>query len=324
MLERTTKLIHNIITEHDNFLVVAHQNPDGDAVGSLSAMAGMLQSLGKKFQLFCVSPIPAQFHYIPYILETSQDTELFKQNWGAIIVCDSGDLKYAGIEPFLPKEKIYPLINIDHHRTNAGYGDYKLIIEQASSTTEVIYYYMVQNGIRITPDIATALLTGLFTDTTNFSNSGTSRKALSIASSLVKKGAHISLIRKNLLHDKRFETLKIWGIILNRLMHDEKTDMVYTYVTQEDMNIYHITEPELEGIANLMNNLSEGRATLVFRERNDNTIKISMRTTRDDIDVSHIAHAFGGGGHKKAAGFSVSGTMDSALREVLSTIEKMA
>jgi phosphoesterase RecJ-like protein len=322
MPQRIAKLIHNHITERNRFLVVTHQNPDGDAIGSVSAMTQWLKSIGKDITIFCVTSIPQNLMFLTHADEISHSHDVWKQPYDAIILLDSGDLTYAGVHELIPlHQPETPIINIDHHQSNQNYGLLNFVFHHASSATEVLYYFFEFNDIEITVPIATSLFTGLVTDTTNFSNLGTSKKALHIASSLVKKGAQLKLVRKYILQDKTFCTLKLWGIVLNRLAIHEKTNTAYTYITQEDLKTCGTTDEEIEGVSNLLNHLNEGKAAFVFKERSTGEIKVSMRTTCDDIDLAKIAQQFGGGGHKKAAGFSVAGPIATAIEDVMEKIQ---
>jgi len=325
MPQRTAKQIHEKILEKDNFLLITHQNPDADAIGSVSALGQFLASINKKYTIFCVTPVSQQFHFLRHARDVVNHESVWKKEYGVVIICDSGDLRYAGVDEYI---KILPskptLINIDHHASNENFGDYNLVIEAASSTTEIIYNFFKYNEVEITNTMATALLSGLITDTNNFSNAGTSRQALSVASSLVKRGAQLNLIRKNLVNNRPTSIFKLWGRVLSRLDYHNETDIVYTYITQKDLQECGANEEETEGIANLLNHLDEGKASMVIREKPDGSMKTSLRTTKEDVDVSKLAQYFEGGGHKKAAGFSLKGPTDVALKNIWFTLEKFA
>ena len=170
--------------------------------------------------------------------------------------------------------------------------------------------------------MALALLTGLITDTENFSNPGTTEHSLKVASELIRHGANFNSLKNWFLHDKPVEALKLWGVALSRLTKNESLDIVYTFITLEDLKTHNASEAESEGIANFLNSAGEGRASLVLKETWDGKIKGSFRTTRDDFDVSLIASALGGGGHKKASGFLIADGIDEALAKIWETIEK--
>jgi len=115
--------------------------------------------------------------------------------------------------------------------------------------------------------------------------------------------------------------LKLWGIVLSRLKKHQEIDLVYTYLTQEDLDTYGVSESISDGISNFLNNLNDGEVCLLFKELPDNKIKGSFRTTKDNVDVSAIAKELGGGGHKKAAGFTIDGPLKEAARTVFELIK---
>ena len=322
MPHRIAKQIHNEILEKDNFLLVAHQNPDGDAASAVSAFSQMLEQMGKKYTCFCKTSVSDQFEYLKNIHLFTSNPEVWKQKLDAVIVFDSGDLPYAGIDTFIENAKDTMIINIDHHASNIHFGHHNLVRDTLSSTVEVLYNYFLVNKIKINADMATSLLTGLITDTDNFSNGATSKEALSMASYLVNKGAKFKKIHDYIVLDKNIAILQLWGIVLNRLEVHEKTNIVYTYIKQDDLLKCGVTEEEIGGLSNMMNHLKEGNAIFVFKEKTDGNIKASTRTTREDTDLSKVAQLFGGGGHKKAAGFEVPGPIDKAIEHVWETIEK--
>lgn len=316
-MQRTAKQIHNTILQAEKILLVAHQNPDGDALGSLSSLSHYLNYLGKKHHSFCATSVSPKLQSLPHLVKTSADKNIWQENHDVIIVLDSGDLKYAGIADCVKNlTHRFTIINIDHHTTNPHYGHYNLVIPRASSTTEVLYFFFKTNGIVINKNMAIALLTGLITDTENFTNPGTTVNSLKIASELIHRGANFNQIRSWFIKDKTIPALKLWGAALSRLNKHEELDITYTYITQADLTEHGVDDTESEGIVNFLNNMNEGRAVLVLKENRDNKTKGSFRTTSNDVDVSAWAKQLGGGGHRKAAGFTVAGGIDEVLERV--------
>jgi len=315
-MQRISKLIYNEILGAKKILLVSHQNPDGDALGSLSSFSYFLKNLGKPHNVYCLTPAPPKLLALPHLVSVNNDNSVWQENDGhdLIIVLDSGDLRYAGVNELINNLKHdFKIINIDHHVSNINFGHHNLVIPSASSTTEVLYYFFRHNNINIDRNIALSLLTGLITDTDNFTNGATTSSALKIASDLIHRGANFNSIKAWFLQDKTIPKLKVWGAVLSRLNKNEEHDIVYTFIKQQDLRENGVDEAEVEGIANFMNNLGDGRASLILKELGDNNTKGSFRTTRDDIDVSAWAKALGGGGHKKAAGFTVEGGIDKTL-----------
>lgn len=314
--------IYNVLLEAEHILLVPHKNPDGDALGSVTALAVFFEHIKKPFTIFCATDIPENLRFLEHTDSITTNENLWDGNKEyTIILVDTGDLKHAGVDTLIPRLKYKPaIINIDHHATNRQYGTYNLVVEGASSTTEVLYMLFRYNNVEITPEMATSLMTGLITDTGNFSNAGTSKHALAIASDLSKKHASIQEIRNHIFKNKSVSALRLWGKILSRLTLHPTHNIAYTYFTQQEIEEHKVTEEELDGVANLLNHLNEGDAILVIRERKEGGIKASMRTTKDHVDVSIIAQTFGGGGHKKAAGFSLEHSLEDAIEHIFETL----
>ena len=327
MPHRIAKQIHNEILQAKKILLVPHQNPDGDAHGSVSCFSHYLNSINKPHSIFCLTESTPKLNSLPHLVDIPTDDSVWQDDsHDLILVVDSGDLKYAGIYNYIKKLKHDPLIiNIDHHPTNNYFGHINLVVEKSSSTTEIIYGFLKYNNIKIDKNMAASLLTGLITDTENFTNPGTTTNSLKVASDLIKKGANFNTIKTWFLRDKTFASLKLWGVVFSRLEKHEKHEIVYTYITKRDLEENEASESEAEGIANFMNNLGDGKASLILKERTGGSVKGSLRTTSDNFDVSEIAKALGGGGHKKASGFTLEDvSMDEAFDKVWQTVESLA
>jgi phosphoesterase RecJ-like protein len=324
MPERTARQIYNRILEAEHILLVPHQDPDGDALGSVAALMHFLKNEQIDHTVFCETSASQKMNFLPYIEELTTDKEVWKKSpFDLIVVVDSSDLDYAGVENYLDELDQKPdIINIDHHSTNTYFGDLNLVIDSASSTTHILYDFFKTNHIKIDSHLATCLLTGLITDTDNFTNAATTVASLEIAGDLVKKGGDIKMIKQIMFEDKSINTLKLWGTALSRLSKHDDHEIVYTYLTQEDLKNFNVEEEESKGIANFMNVLEDGKAALILKEKEENKTKASLRTTRDDIDVSKIAKKMGGGGHKKAAGFSSNKSVKDTLKQVWKTLEE--
>jgi len=325
MSKQTAQKIHKALTLSNRVLLIPHQHPDGDAVGAVGALAHMLYREGIHFDIYCLTNVPSQYDFAPYAHRISSDVSLWKHTYDAIVVCDSGDPTYAGIADKLTRLKNAPtIINIDHHASNTFYGDFNLVNSKASSTTEILYHYFKINNVDIDGSIATSLFMGLIYDTGNFSNRGTSDQALGIASKLVQKGANIHAVRKHLINNKPVAIFPLWSRVLSRIEEYAHTQIIYTFITQQDLRECDSTDDDVSGIANLLNDLSDGKASMVLREREDGSIKGSLRTTHDDVDVSTLAQAFGGGGHKKASGFTLTDTIENSLNTIWTTLDRFA
>ena len=314
-MQRTAQQIHDHIKNANKLALVSHPNPDGDTLGAAVAFAEYLQTLGKEVRIFCATPASDKFGFLKNIHLVNNDPDVFTEQ-DTIVVVDCGDLRYAGVVNIL-KDHPATIINIDHHATNENFGHMNMVAVGAASTTEVVHNFFKFNNIRITPTMATALLTGLITDTDNFSNSATSHTSLVASSELLRLGANWTAIHRALVQNKSIAILKLWGLILSRLTKKENSDMAYTYLTIKDLTEHGINDDDVEGISNFLNKLDGAKISLFIKETADGKIKGSFRTTNDDVDVSALAKKMGGGGHKKAAGFTTDGTIENVVNKII-------
>ena len=315
-MNAVAKQIHDHVKHQARSVaLVSHQNPDADTLGSALAFAEYLQQHGKLVRVFCLTPVPDKFNFLHNVNLVSNDPAVF-DDVDTITVVDCGDLRYAGVADLL-KDHSATIINIDHHATNEKYGQYNIVMDKWSSTTEIVYNFFRINNIRITPTMATALLSGLITDTDNFTNGATSHTSLTASSQLLRLGANWNIINRSLLQNKSITLLKLWGLVLSRLKKKEEIDLAYTYLTNQDLAQHGASDADAEGISNFLNKLNDASISLFMKETPDGKIKGSFRTTQDNIDVAAMAKKLGGGGHKKAAGFTIDGTVETTIQKVL-------
>lgn len=318
----TIQKIHTHLLQAKKTIIVPHQNPDGDAIGSAAAMLEFMEQNKRPAEIFCVTPLPEKFKFVPHShrLQSIEST-ILDNNVDTIVVLDSGDLRYAGVDRLLHNSHA-TIINIDHHPTNENYGHYNLVIPTASSTTEILYNFFKTIHAPINNCIATALLTGLITDTDNFTNAATKSETLQIASNLIHAGGNLNLINTKTVKNKNINTLKLWGTVLSRLEKHLETNITYTYILQSDLIEHGVDETESEGIANFLNHLDNTQIALILKETKNGKIKGSFRTTEENVDVSALAKIFNGGGHKKAAGFTTDGTVQSVWAAITKEVTK--
>lgn len=321
-MQATIKTIHERLMQANEIIIVPHPFPDGDALGSASALFEYLNRQNKPTYIYCPTDINPKLKFLPNLPPITIDEQIFhRPQTDVIIVVDSGDLKYAGID-HLVRNHPADIINIDHHTTNEYYGHHNLVLTEAASTTEIIYQYFNHLDEYISGHMATDLLTGIITDTGSFSNSATKPQTLSIAGELVRRGANYHAISFHAHKDKNLAMLKLWGLALTRLTTIEKLDLVYTYLQHQDFTTVGLSENDADGLANFMNNIDGPKITLILKELSDGKIKGSFRTTDHKIDVSAMAKQLGGGGHKKAAGFTLNGTIPTVIEQILTLNHK--
>lgn len=305
-----------LIKNAQRILLTTHVKPDGDAIGSICSFLLYLKNEGKDV-LAIVDNLPANFEFIPgthhlKLLENFSEEKLSQlhEEYDLIVTFDFNEIHRSPIAQVIEnaKNKNIPIIEIDHHQPQPIFGT-PIIDSNASSTTVLIYDYFIANNIEITTKMATSLLTGILTDTDHLSNSSTNPHSAYIASELLRKGAHLYKITQNTRANKNINTMKLWGDALKKLKHNKKYNIAYTIISQQDLKKYNVSDEVIEGMPNFLTSLQKLNAILVLKETPEGKYKGSFRTTRSKIDVSKLAKLFGGGGHTKAAGFTIEGSL---------------
>lgn len=305
-----TNKIYHLITEAKLILLIAHQKPDGDTLGSTAAFSLFLDQLGKNYRIFCADQVPDFFYFLPNIKKfTNQLEQTKEEKFDLVIAIDCGDFKRTGLSEFINSwQQPYQIINLDHHQSNPQFGHFNIVQPELSSTAEIIFYLFREWKVMINKEMATALLNGVFTDTGAFSTPSTTLNSLITASFLLNYGGRLQEINKYNFKNKTLNSLKLWGRAMERLTINKKYQLAHTIIFKKDLEEFGATDDDLEGLSNFFNNLNNVKASLVLREEGDK-IRGSLRTIKDDIDVSRLARIFDGGGHPKASGFTIKGQL---------------
>jgi phosphoesterase RecJ-like protein len=287
---------------------------DGDSIGSHLAWKLALIQKGKQVTHVCVNNVPPKYEFLP------RHQEIIKQlpplhTIDAAILCDQGEGMSGLKEQFQALKDQCPVINIDHHFSNDGVGHINVVIPEATSSTEVTFHLFQHLGVHITPDIATCLLNGIYTDTGSFQHSNTTPAVLALASFLLKRGANFKAIVHHNFHSMPISKLQIWGRVLERI-HLSDQQVTVSGVTETDFKETHTGPDALEGVVDFMTGIPTSKFSILLSERGNNLIKGSFRTLRDDIDLSALAQLMNGGGHRKASGFSLPGHLQVENNQV--------
>jgi phosphoesterase RecJ-like protein len=295
------------IKNYQRILLMIHEEPDGDTLAATVAAFLSLRNLKKDVAMVCKDPIPKPFLFLSASDKIQKD--ILFGDFESIIIIDCGDLKRTGFAERLKKfAKTHKnLINIDHHPKNDLWkiANLNLVDQKVSSASEIVWQIIKKLEVKITREIATAILTGIYTDTGGFKHSNTTPETLKVASELLNYGAELKKITKNVALNKSLASMRLWGVALSRLRKNESLGIVSSVITREDLKHCGATDYDLAGIVNLMNAIPDSCGAILFYETAEGTIRASLRTEKDNVDVSKIARLFGGGGHKKAAGFTI-------------------
>src|ERR687886_932558 len=312
--QTTTDLarVADAIRSHDRFLLVTHENPDGDALGSLLATKLALDQLGKDsvMYLYGEAPLPREYVFMPLAELRRRLPDDWRER--VLIALDCANESRIGPEPE-PLEGAPLVIDIDHHHDNSRFGDVNLVVAGASSTGEVLRDVFAELGVDLTPEIAEALYIALVTDTGRFQYTNTTPRALRLAAELVEAGADVHRIFQWVYESVQFGKLKLLARALDRARVLEGGRIVVSHLLRTDFGEVGAAEPYSEGIIDYLRAVEGAQMAVLIREppRSDGpTRRVSLRASVDELDVSAVARLFGGGGHRQAAGFSSEASIE--------------
>jgi phosphoesterase RecJ-like protein len=303
------------IRGRDRFLLTAHEGPDGDALGSLLGMHHLLTNLGKDSVMFLAAkefPLPIEYRFLP--LE-----EVFHEPPAdladrAVVFLDCGNIDRMPVD-FL-SEGGDLIVNIDHHHDNTMFGDVNLVDVDASCTAEIVYELAILLGAEITAEMASALYVGLVTDTGKFMYENTNARTHRIAADLIEAGVPVDETYRRLYEHVPIEKIRLVSRAMDGIERHCDGKLVVSYVTAADYEASGAGEEMTEGIIDFLRSIEGGRVAALIRDLGDRgraARKVSLRSSDGAIDVSAIARAQRGGGHKRAAGFSTDLDAESLI-----------
>jgi bifunctional oligoribonuclease and PAP phosphatase NrnA len=294
------------IRGRERFLLTAHEGPDGDALGSLLGMHRLLTQLGKDSVMFLAAkefPLPIEYRFLP-LEEVFHEAPADLADRAAIFL-DCGNIDRMPVD-FLTDEDLFK-INIDHHHDNTLFGDVNLVEVDASCTAEIVYELAVLLGAEITREMASALYVGLVTDTGKFMYENTNARTHRIAADLIEAGVEVDETYRRLYEHVPIEKLRLLSRALEGIQYHCDGRLVLAYITAADYEASGAGEEMTEGIIDHLRSVEGARVAALIRDLGDRgraARKVSLRSSDGEVDVSAIARLHGGGGHKRAAGFS--------------------
>jgi phosphoesterase RecJ-like protein len=305
--------VADAIRSHDRFLVTTHENPDGDALGSLLATKLTLEALGKDVVMYLSgeTPLPREYSWMPLgNLRRSLPDDAAGR---VLLALDCANESRLGPDPEVLASA--PLVvNVDHHHDNSRFGGVNAVVADASSTGEIVRDLLRELEVDLTPDMAEALYIALVTDTGRFQYTNTTPKALRLAAELVEAGADVHKVFQGVYESVQFAKLKLLARALERAQIYEGGRLVISYLLRGDFAEVGAAEPYSEGIIDYLRAVEGADMAALIREppRGDAPARrVSLRASADELDVSKIARASGeGGGHRQAAGFSSSDSIE--------------
>lgn len=307
--------IKTVIEEHDQFIILPHKNPDGDTIGASIALQEALNQLNKKGVIVLNDNLPLNLHFLKGNILSLEAFLKMDYDYQVVFTMDSSDKSRFQDRIGLIEDKF--VVNIDHHKTNTGYGDINLIRE-ASSVGEMTYDLLCFLDVQITEAIGNALYTAISTDTGSFKYSNTSPRTLEVASKL-RRVINFEKINTELYQNLILEDVLLSNKILNTLkIYNDNIGIVY--LTNEMKNDLNFTDYNTDGIVEKVRNINGIGISIFLKAIDEDSFKVSLRS-KDTFDVANLAMKFNGGGHKKAAGCAINGSLDHAIQALLNEIK---
>lgn len=317
MMEKVIKAIR----KHKKFLVTAHVNPEGDAICCQIAMKELLEKLGKAAFIIDNDPVPEHYRFLPEAASVSNRLDRVP-DFDAAVVLDCPTLKRIGrVNELLTEDKT--VINIDHHISNEKFGDVRWVDAEASSAGEMVYVLFKKFGIKPSKDSALALYIAILTDTGSFNYDNTTPRTHAIAGELLAYGLKPASISEDVYERRSITDIRFLGLVLSTIKLNKTGEVAYLEITKSMLKTTGADIAKSEGFVNYARSIEGVKVAVIFKEdlKKPGIINVSFRS-KGDVDVNKIASTFGGGGHAKASGCVVAGTLSEVKRKVLTKIEE--
>ena len=311
-------IIENI-KKAETIVILTHEAPDGDAIGSTLAMKVALKQLGKETDVV-IREFPKVFDFLPGRKEIKLDTNIEK--YDLAISLDCADLKRLDGNEYFEKAK--QTIVIDHHGSNKMYGDFNFVNPVAPACCQILIGMFEYFNIKIDKELGTCILTGIITDTGGFRYSGVTPETFEFTADLLTRGVNVSDIYKRVLETKTKANFELMRRTIDRMEFLEDGKITFTYITNQDLKEVNASVGDHEGLVEIGRDIEGVEVSIFIRQKEDdeNTYKISMRSN-EYVNVSDICFKFGGGGHEKAAGATMQGNIEQVKQKVMKELKKV-
>ena len=306
------------IKKANSIVIVTHESPDGDAIGSSLAMELALRSIGKKSDII-IPEYPRTFNFLPNAKNVKDKSDLKK--YDLAISLDCTDLRRINGKEYFEEAK--RTIVIDHHGTNSMYGDINFVNPVAPACCEILVGMFTYFNIDINKEIGTCILTGIITDTGGFKYQSVTAETFEFTAELLRKGVNVSEIYQTALETRTMANFQLLKKTLNRMEILEDGKVTFTYITNQDETEVNAEPGDHEGLVEIGRDIEGVEISILLRQKdNEDKYKVSMRS-RNYVNVSDICYIFGGGGHPKAAGCLIQGTVEQIKEKLLREIRKV-
>ena len=311
------------IRESKNILIISHVNPDGDTLGTMCGLYSVIKShYKKKAEMLILSKLPKNYEFLPNISDAKTVDKFDKsREYDLVVTVDVASLDRI-IDSQIFFEKAKKTVNIDHHITNNLFGDIAIVEAKASSAGEVLFNALTSLEIKLDKESATCLYVAMMTDTGGFRFENTNSRVFKVASELVEFGLNPNELFKKCYESKSKEMVLFQSHCVSNACFDNNDKVVYTVVYKKDVEKFAAGDDATEGIAEMLRAIVTTEISFVVKEIDSRACKVSMRSKKQD--VAKICAAFGGGGHKFAAGCTIKTSCEEACRRIIAEINKGA
>ena len=316
-MTNSLEAICKVFREKDRFLIACHENPEGDAIGSELALALALRKMGKTVTVLNADPVPGNLTFLPGADSVVREEDGSRYDVAVVVDCGSAE-RTGRVHQELLKPPV--LVNIDHHRTNGGCGEHCLVDPEAAATGMLVYRILSALGVEIGYDIAVNIYVAILTDTGSFHYSNTSPEAFHIAGEMVRRGIDPWAVAEQVYETQSADRLRLLGRVLGSLEIAAGGKVAAITTMKKDLAAFSAGKDSLEGFINYPRSIVGVEVAVAFREEDEGEFRVSFRS-KGRVDVSSIALAFGGGGHRNAAGCTLRGPFAKVKRKVFVALE---
>jgi phosphoesterase RecJ-like protein len=297
------------------FVISSHARPDGDSIGSQLAMAYALRELAKEAVIVNADPAPAPLMTFPGVRDI-RIAAAIEGDFDAAIIMECGDLKRTGVAGL---ERFF-VINIDHHPGNSGYGNVNWFDASAAACAELVFDLVRALGIALTKEIATHIYLAILTDTGSFHYSSISPRTFEICRECLEAGVDPVMVARSVYDSNNMGRLKLFGAVLGAMQIADSGRIAIVYVDHEMARAAGGTYEDTEGLVNLPLTVKEIEAVVFFKQEKGDEYRVSLRS-KGEIDIGVIAKEYGGGGHKNAAGCTITGPIEELQKALIEKLE---
>ncbi|HZT96127.1 MAG TPA: bifunctional oligoribonuclease/PAP phosphatase NrnA [Chloroflexota bacterium] len=311
----------DLVRRSPSIAIFSHVNPDGDSIGVGLGLQRGLRGAGHEACFAISDPVPQIFEYLPDV--DSIATDLPDKRFDLMLVADCGDIQRIGrlYDENESRFQSTPILNLDHHDSNTMFGTVNYVDVTAASSSELAFKLLEELPTAIDAATATHFLTGIINDTGSFQHSNTDARVLQIAGALRHYGGDLEQSAYEMFRAKPLSTAKLWGLILSTLHLDESRGIVWAFMTPDMAREAAAATDESEGVVDYMSGIREAAIAAFLKEREPGVVRVSLRS--HGLDVSKICSAFGGGGHIRAAGCTIHGTLREAQQQVTQVFDEL-